>query len=140
MLSHVRQITIALESPADAAWMDHPDCVAALRNWLKNTPHARLRIVTPQPRDLINVWPRTWNALTWFSHQVQALVPVRERTAELDGVVFEGHAVIYRRRDAMEWHHLALARNAVAMAMAEKLLARVESASEQSLGTTGLAG
>jgi hypothetical protein len=135
-----RQITLAAESPADMAWIDTPECVEALRAWLKNTPHARLRLLTRAPRNLAQLWPRTWNALTWYAHQVQALVPARETIAELDGIVFEGHSVIYRRRDAIDWHHLTLPRNAVAMAMTEQLLSGIEFASEQGLGTTGLGG
>ncbi|MGL4574885.1 MAG: hypothetical protein ACRCV9_08865 [Burkholderiaceae bacterium] len=135
-----RQITLAAESPAEMVWFDTPECVEALRAWLKNTPHARLRLLMRAPRDLAPLWPRTWNALTWYAHQVQALVPARETIAELDGIVFEGHSVIYRRRDAMDWHRLTLPRNAVAMAMAEQLLSGIEFASEQGLGTTGLAG
>jgi hypothetical protein len=140
LLPSVRQITIATEAPADMGWLDTPQCTAAVRVWLKANQYARLRLYVREPRLLAAVWPRLWAALTWYAHQVQALVPARENLADLDGVLFDGHSVIYKRRDAIEWHRLALARNAVAMAMAQQLISGIESASEQSLGTTGLAG
>lgn len=133
-----RQITLVFEDPADARWIDAAECTAALRDWLKATPTAHLTVITPDARALADAWPRMADVFKWYSHQITALAPTGEASAQLQGVVITGHSVFYQRRDSNDWHVLALPRNAVAMGMVERLLAYGAAASPQSLGTTGL--
>jgi hypothetical protein len=133
-----RQITLVFEAPADALWVDAPECAPALRAWLKAASNAHLTIITPDIRVLADAWPRMADVMKWYSHQITALAPTLETSAQLQGAVLDGHSVIYQRRDAPDWHMLPLPRNAVALGIVERMLAYGAAASPQSLGTTGL--
>jgi hypothetical protein len=138
VLPQQRQLTLAFEQPRDALWLDMAACATALRAWLRAAPSAHVTLITPQATVLMDAWPHMAEVIKWYGHQFTALTPAHEHPAQLQGLVLANTMVIYQRRDAADWHYLALPRNAVAQRMADALLTYGAGASAQSLGTAGL--
>jgi hypothetical protein len=137
---HQRQLTVVVEQPRDVLWLDSLTCATALRAWLRAAPQAQVQLITPDVHALLDAWPRLAEVIKWYGHQCIALAPTHEHSAQLQGVVLMGVIVIYQRRDAADWHCLALPRNTMAHRMADALLAYGAGASTQSLGVAGLGG